>query len=193
MSEDAQNVTTEETPVAEETIVEQPVAEAAPEVVAEEASEPVAEETPAEEPVAVEPAAQAAPADEPVAEEAPVEESPVEEAPVEEATAEESPVEDAPSGDALADDAVADAEPVTDEAPATVSEAFGPVRAARVFVCEKGHRTTTLWGTPTICQAQPLRHGATCGLTLYHITELPEQVLKALNPLKASKKASKKK
>ena len=88
---------------------------------------------------------------------------------------------------------VADEEPVADEAPATVSEAFGPVRVARVFVCEKGHRTTTLWGTPTICQAQPLRHGATCGMPLYHITELPEQVLKALNPLKASKKASKKK
>ena len=173
MSEDAQDVTTEETPVAEET-----VAEAAPEAAADEASEPVVEETPAEEPVAVESAAEAPPADEPVAEEAPVE---------------ESPVEEAPSGDALADDAVADAEPVADEAPATVSEAFGPVRVARVFVCEKGHRTTTLWGTPTICQAQPLRHGATCGMTLYHITELPEQVLKALNPLKASKKASKKK
>ena len=173
MSEDAQDVTTEETPVAEET-----VAEAAPEAAADEASEPVVEETPAEEPVAVESAAEAPPADEPVAEEAPVE---------------ESPVEEAPSGEALADDAVADAEPVADEAPATVSEAFGPVRVARVFVCEKGHRTTTLWGTPTICQAQPLRHGATCGMTLYHITELPEQVLKALNPLKASKKASKKK
>jgi hypothetical protein len=30
-------------------------------------------------------------------------------------------------------------------------------------------------------------------MKLYHITELPEQVQKALNPLKASKKASKKK
>ena len=80
-----------------------------------------------------------------------------------------------------------------DEAPATVSEAFGPVRVARVYVCERGHRTTTLWGEPDTCQAQPLRHGPNCGRKLYHITELPEQVQKALNPLKASKKASKKK
>ena len=178
MSEDAQDVTTEETaaeeaPVAEETTVEEPVAEAALEAVTDEASDPVAQEAPAEEPVATEPVAEAAPVEAPV----------TEEAPAEDAAAEETPAEAA----------VADAEPVADEAPATVSEAFGPVRVARVFVCEKGHRTTTLWGTPTICQAQPLRHGATCGLTLYHITELPEQVLKALNPLKASKKASKKK
>jgi hypothetical protein len=173
MSEDAQDATTEETPAAEapvdeETTVEEPVAEAAPEAVADEASEPVAEDAPADEHVAEEPVAEAAPADEPVA-------------------------EDAPADDAPADDAVADAEPVADEVPATVGEAFGPVRVARVYVCEKGHRTTTLWGTPTICQAQPLRHGANCGMTLYHITELPEQVMKALNPLKASKKASKKK
>ncbi len=80
-----------------------------------------------------------------------------------------------------------------DEAPAAVSEAFGPVRVARVYVCERGHRTTTLWGEPDTCQAQPLRHGPNCGRKLYHITELPEQVQKALNPLKASKKASKKK
>jgi len=71
--------------------------------------------------------------------------------------------------------------------------AFGPVRVARVYVCERGHRTTTLWGQPETCQAQPLRSGPACGLPLYHITELPEQVQKALNPLKASKKASKKK
>ncbi len=178
MSEDAQDVTIEETPadeapITEETTVEEPVAEAAPEAVADEASDPVAEEAPAGEPVATEPIAEAAPVEVPVAEEAPAED----------AAAEETPAEEA----------VADAEPVADEAPATVSEAFGPVRVARVFVCEKGHRTTTLWGTPTICQAQPLRHGANCGMPLYHITELPEQVQKALNPLKASKKASKKK
>ncbi len=173
MSEDAQDVTTEETaaeeaPVAAETTVEEPVAEAAPEAAADEASEPVAEEVPADEAAAAEPVADATPADEPVAEVASVDEAP-------------------------ADDAVADAEPVAEEVPATVSEAFGPVRVARVFVCEKGHRTTTLWGEPDICQAQPLRSGPTCGMKLYHITELPEQVQKALNPLKASKKASKKK
>lgn len=153
MSDDAQDVTPEETeaPEAATEQVDAPVAE-----------EPVTEEAPAEEPVA-----EAAVAEEPVAEEA---------------TAEEPVVEEAP----------ADA-PVAEEAPATVSEAFGPVRVARVYVCERGHRTTTLWGEPDTCQARPLRSGPECGLKLYHITELPEQVQKALNPLKASKKASKKK
>lgn len=156
MSDDAQDVTTEdneapevaadtvaaEAPAADEPAAEVPVAEEAPAV-----EEPVAEETPAEEPVAEAPATEQAPAEEPVAE----------------------------------------------EAPAEVSEAFGPVRVARVFVCERGHRTTTLWGEPDLCAARPLRSGPECGLKLYHITELPEQVQKALNPLKASKKASKKK
>ena len=170
MSEDAQDVTTEETPadeapVSEETPVEEPVAEAAPDTAADEVSS---------EPVAAEPVAEDAPADEPVAEDVPAGEAVAEEAP--------------------AHDAAADAAPVAEEdVPVTVSEAFGPVRVARVFVCEKGHRTTTLWGQPEICQAQPLRSGPSCGMRLYHITELPEQVQKALNPLKASKKASKKK
>ena len=37
----------------------------------------------------------------------------------------------------------------------------------------------------------PTRSGPECGRQLYPIGELPEQVQKALNPLKASKKASK--
>lgn len=170
MSEDAQDGTTDET----EAAVEEPVAEAAPDE-ADEASEPVAGEAPADEPVAraEAPSADETPAEEPVAEAAPADE-PVAEV----ASADDVPVED---------------EPVADEAPTSVSEAFGPVRVARVFVCEKGHRTTTLWGEPDLCQAQPLRSGPSCGMKLYHITELPEQVQKALNPLKASKKASKKK
>lgn len=178
MSEDAQDVTTDETEAAADAVAEDaPVAE-----------EPVAEEAPAEEPVAEE-----APAEEAVAEEVVADEPVAEEAPAEEPVAAEAPA-DAPVAEDAADDAVADAEEVIEEdAPATVSEAFGPVRVARVFVCEKGHRTTTLWGVPETCEAQPLRHGAHCGMPLYHITELPEQVQKALNPLKASKKASKKK
>ena len=178
MSDDAQDAATEATEAAQAAADEidegSPVAAApAEEAVAEAPTEePVAEEPTAAEPVAeestdAEPVAEAAPADEPVAQDAPAEE-PVADAAVEE-------------------------EPVTEEAPATVGEAFGPVRVARVYVCERGHRTTTLWGEPDTCQAQPLRHGPTCGLTLYHITELPEQVQKALNPLKASKKSSKKK
>jgi hypothetical protein len=66
-------------------------------------------------------------------------------------------------------------------------------RVARVYVCERGHRVSTLWTTPTTCNARPVKSAPVCGRPLYHITELPEQVQKALNPLKASKKASKKK
>jgi hypothetical protein len=155
MSDDVQDVTTDETETPAEAVAEAPAEEPA----AEETS--VAEDAPAEEPVAEEA---------PVAEDAPAEEPVAEEAPAEEPVAEEAPVAEAVAAGSLAD-----------------------VRVARVFVCERGHRTTTLWGEPDTCQARPLRSGAECGLKLYHITELPEQVQKALNPLKASKKASKKK
>ena len=67
-----------------------------------------------------------------------------------------------------------------------------PTRMARVYLCERGHRTVTIWSTPTTCRARPLRSGPECGRQLYPIGELPEQVRRALNPLKASKKASKK-
>lgn len=177
MSDDAH---AEETPTTEtdETVqaVADEVAEGSP--VPEATVESDVADAPAEEPVAEavadEPSVDAAPEEEPVAE-------------AEELVAEETDVADTPAEEPVAE------EPVEEEAPATVSEAFGPVRVARVYVCERGHRTTTLWGEPDTCQAQPLRHGPNCGLKLYHITELPEQVQKALNPLKASKKASKKK
>ena len=42
------------------------------------------------------------------------------------------------------------------------------------------------------CNARKTRNEV-CGLTLYHSTELPEQIQKALNPIKASKKKSGKK
>lgn len=169
MSDDVQDVTTDETEAVEA---------AADDTVTAEAEAPADEETQVEEPVA-----EVEAADEPVTEEPPAEESVVEEPAVEEA-----PVEEPVAEVEAAEEAVAE-----EEAPGAVSEAFGPVRVARVYVCERGHRTTTLWGTPEVCQARPLRSGPVCGLPLYHITELPDQVQKALNPLKASKKASKKK
>ncbi len=49
----------------------------------------------------------------------------------------------------------------------------------------------SVWSAPTTCHARPTRSGGECGRQLYPIGELPEQVQKALNPLKASKKASK--
>lgn len=68
-----------------------------------------------------------------------------------------------------------------------------PVLVARVYVCERGHRVSTLWSTPETCNARPVNSQPVCGMQLYPIGQLPEQVQKALNPLKASKKSSKKK
>lgn len=77
---------------------------------------------------------------------------------------------------------------------ATAVEAPPGAREARVYLCERGHRTLALWGDPpTTCHARPTRHGEPCGRPIYHMTELPEQVQKALNPLKASKKKAGKK
>lgn len=136
---------------------------------AEAAEAPVAE---AEAPATDEaPAADEAPAEEPAAEAAPEEESPAEE-PQAEAVEE---AEEAP-----AEEPVAEAEPVAG------------TRVARVFFCDRGHRTTSLWSEPTTCKARPVRSGPECGRQLYPVGELPETVVKALNPLKASKKAAKK-
>lgn len=87
---------------------------------------------------------------------------------------------------AVEEGAVAVAEPVAEQAP----EVTG--RVANAYTCERGHRVDTLWSAPTVCQARPTRFGDVCGRQLYPINELPEQVQKALNPLKASKKSSKK-
>ncbi len=66
-------------------------------------------------------------------------------------------------------------------------------REALVYLCERGHRTLILFGEPpATCNAQITRN-TLCGRQVYHMTELPEQVQKALNPIKASKKKSGKK
>lgn len=127
----------------------------------EQTAEAVAEEPVAEETVAVAEAAEVAPAQDEPAAEA--------DAPVEEAVAEEDVEPDAP---------------VAFEAPPGG-------RQARILLCERGHRTAAIWSEPTVCHARPTRSGPECGRQLYPIGELPEQVQKALNPLKASKKASK--
>lgn len=109
-------------------------------------------------------------------------------------------VEEAP--EAVAEDqVVAEPEAVTQEevvAEETLPEEpiveAAPVRReAQLYLCERGHRTLILWGNaPPTCNARKTRNEV-CGLTLYHSTELPEQVQKALNPIKASKKKSGKK
>jgi hypothetical protein len=129
-------------------------------------------------------------------------EATADEAPVVEAEPEDAPVAEAePESDVQAEDG---AEPEPEAAPEPEAESEPealaaepvaipmPARVAKVFLCERGHRTTVLWSDPTTCQARPFRHGPPCGRQLYPIGELPEQVRKALNPLKASKKSSKK-
>ncbi len=60
-------------------------------------------------------------------------------------------------------------------------------RVASVYVCEKGCRVESIWSAPTTCRAK-LNRREECGLPLYRVGELPEQVERALNPLKASKR-----
>lgn len=125
----------------------------------------------------------------------------VDEAPEAEAAVatEEAPAEDAPAEEAA--EPVAEVEEVVEEG--TPAEEYeveeevadrGP-RAkeglATLYLCERGHRTLSIWSDPpTTCHA-PISSKAECGRPVYHSTELPEQVQKALNPLKASKKSSK--
>jgi hypothetical protein len=130
-------------------------------------------------------------------EEQAAEETPAAEAEVtEEAAKIEAPEDERPPDPAAAVDVANDPdikaaeEELLEEAiPVPVGPAAG--RQAKVYLCERGHRTVAIWSEPTTCRARPTRR-TECGRPLYPIGELPEQVQKALNPLKASKKASKK-
>jgi hypothetical protein len=150
----------------------------AAETAAQAEPEPAAEAAPAEPEAQVEEAPEAEAAPEPEAEAAPELEADAEPEP-------EVETESQPEADQAAE---AEVEP---DVPQAIDIPM-PARVAKVFLCERGHRTTVLWSEPTTCQARPLRHGSVCGRPLYPIGELPEQVRKALNPLKASKKSSKK-
>jgi hypothetical protein len=150
--------------------VEQQEAEAAEEPAAEADEVPAAESevAPAEE-AEQDPAAQAEPEPAPADEVAPTEPEPSDEPDPEILAAEEE----------LAEEAI----------PTPVGPASG--RQAKVFLCDRGHRTVSVWSAPTTCHARPTRSGGECGRQLYPIGDLPEQVQKALNPLKASKKGPK--
>ena len=125
-----------------------------------------------------------------------VEEAPeAEAAPVEEAVAEETVVDEAPEAEAVVEEIVEEGTPAEEY---EVDDAAGPSgpRAreglATLYLCERGHRTLAIWSeAPQTCHARPTRSGGECGRPVYHSTELPEQVQKALNPIKASKKSSK--
>ena len=130
--------------------------------------------------------------EEQAAEETPAAEAEVsEEAAKIEAPADERPPD--PAADVDVDDdpdiKAAEEELLEEAIPVPVGPAAG--RQAKVYLCERGHRTVAIWSEPTTCKNRPTRNSE-CGRPLYPIGELPEQVQKALNPLKASKKASKK-
>ena len=130
--------------------------------------------------------------EEPAAEETPAAEAEVtEEAAKIEAPEDERPPDPAAGVDVAHDPAIqaAEEELLEEAIPVPVGPAAG--RQAKVYLCERGHRTVAIWSEPTTCRARPTRR-TECGRPLYPIGELPEQVQKALNPLKASKKASKK-
>jgi hypothetical protein len=106
---------------------------------------------------------------------------------------EDAPVDEAPAEvEAVVEEVVEEGTPAEEY---DVEEAATGPRAreglATLYLCERGHRTLSIWSAaPTTCRA-PISSREECGRPVYHSTELPEQVQKALNPLKASKKSSK--
>ena len=65
-------------------------------------------------------------------------------------------------------------------------------KVARVYICSSGHRTLSLYSVPTTCNHRVT--GKLCTKPLVPLAEAPaESKEKMLNPLKASKKAAKKK
>ncbi len=62
-----------------------------------------------------------------------------------------------------------------------------------VYVCSDGHRTLALTSTPETCHHRASRIKPYCGKPVQPLADAPADVQqKMLNPLKASKKASKK-
>jgi hypothetical protein len=72
------------------------------------------------------------------------------------------------------------------------SLAEAPLTAA-VYVCSEGHRTLSLGTVPSVCKYRRARVKGYCGRDVQPLSEAPADIQqKMLNPLKASKKASKK-
>jgi hypothetical protein len=62
-----------------------------------------------------------------------------------------------------------------------------------VYVCPDGHRTLALGSVPSSCKQRAARRKPYCGKDVIALSDAPaETQQKMLNPLKASKKASKK-
>jgi hypothetical protein len=68
-----------------------------------------------------------------------------------------------------------------------------PPLTVSVYVCSEGHRTLSLGTVPASCKHLRTRSRGFCGLSVVPLSEAPADVQqRMLNPLKASKKASKK-
>ncbi len=108
--------------------------------------------------------------------------------------AEAAPAE-APEAEAVVEEAIVEEGAAPEEHEVEAAVLSGPrarTGLATLYLCERGHRTLTVWSdAPSTCHARPTRAGSECGRPVYHSTELPETVQKALNPIKASKKTSK--
>jgi hypothetical protein len=75
---------------------------------------------------------------------------------------------------------------------ASVVELETPLTAT-VYVCPEGHRTIALSSVPERCRHRASRRKDYCNKPVQSLSEAPADVQqKMLNPLKASKKASKK-
>ena len=99
----------------------------------------------------------------------------VQEAAPESAVAVAEPVEAEPVHETPQDPvAAAEAELIDEAIPVPVGAS--PARQANILLCERGHRTVTLWSTPAHCHARPTRTGPECGRQLYPSGVLPEQV-----------------
>ncbi len=75
---------------------------------------------------------------------------------------------------------------------ASVLETEAPLTAT-VYVCPEGHRTIALTSIPERCRNRASRRKDYCNKAVQPLSDAPADVQqKMLNPLKASKKASKK-
>jgi len=75
-----------------------------------------------------------------------------------------------------------------------VEAATATPSTASVYICKDGHRTVALWTVPEKCARVRVRAHGACGLPLVPLTDAPADAKeKMMNPLKASKKAAKKK
>jgi hypothetical protein len=67
-------------------------------------------------------------------------------------------------------------------------------RTANVYICKDGHRTIALWSVPERCGHVRVRAQGPCGQPIVPLAEAGAEAReKMMNPLKASKKAAKKK